>query len=342
MALEFARVLRCERGGDEACDECESCRRISVMMHPDVRFVTALPAGRNESPEDSPLERLPDSDVRIIQEELRAKAENPYHRVAIPRANVIKINSIREIRRDSSLSTLDGKKRIFIVSQADAMEPPAANTLLKTLEEPPGHTMIVLTTAHREALLPTIVSRCQQVRFDPLTVEEIRAALVKEEEIGDDQAALVARLANGNYIAARQLLREDVVQLRADVVDFVRKTLRRNVVELLDAVETIADTKDRELASRFLTFMLLWFRDALVLSHGGTVINADQQDDLKSFVSKFPEADLVRAVTEIETAISLVERYAYIKLVLIQLAVQLKNAILPGAVEHAPADSSRR
>lgn len=339
MALELARVLRCEQGGAEACGVCASCERISSMQHPDVRFITALPAGKGEEASDEPLAKLPEKEIRVIQEQLREKGKNPYHRMQIPRANVIKINSIRELRRESSLSTSDRKTRIFIISQAEGMEAPAANTLLKTLEEPPGDTMLILTSAHPEALLPTILSRCQHIRFDPLTEADLRQALVEWDGVEAGQAALAARLAHGSYTRARELLQEDVMQLRQDVVEFVLKALMNNVVELSEAVEKVTASKDRDEALRFLTLMQLWFRDAMVLAHGGSVINLDQQDRLKNFVTRFPGADLVAVLTDVEKAISLVDRYAYIKLVLLKLAIQLREAILPGRAAEVPASS---
>ncbi len=339
MALELARVLRCEKGGDEACGVCSSCGRITSMQHPDVRFITALPLGKGEDAADEPLAKLPEKEIRVIQEQLREKGKNPYHRMQIPRANVIKINSIRELRRESSLSTSDRKTRVFIISQAEGMEAPAANTLLKTLEEPPGDTMLILTSAHPEALLPTILSRCQHVRFDPLTEDDLRRALTEWEGVEAGQAAMVARLAHGSYTRARELLQEDVMQLRQDVVEFILKALMNNVVDLADAVEKVTASKDRDEALRFLTLMQMWFRDAMVLAHGGSVINLDQQDRLKNFVTRFPGADLVGVLADVEKAISLVDRYAYIKLVLLKLAIQLREAILPGRASEVPAAS---
>jgi DNA polymerase-3 subunit delta' len=339
MALELARVLRCEKGGEEACGACSSCERITSMQHPDVRFITALPLGKGEEAADEPLAKIPEKEIRVIQEQFREKGKNPYHRMQIPRANVIKINSIRELRRESSLSTSDRKTRVFIISQAEGMEAPAANTLLKTLEEPPGDTMLILTSAHPEALLPTILSRCQHVRFDPLTEDDLRRALTEWEGVEAGQAALVARLAHGSYTRARELLQEDVMQLRLDVVDFILKALMNNVVDLTDAVEKVTASKDRDEALRFLTLMQMWFRDAMVLAHGGPVINLDQQDRLKNFVARFPGADLVGVLADVEKAISLVDRYAYIKLVLLKLAIQLREAILPGRASDVPAAS---
>jgi DNA polymerase III subunit delta' len=337
-ALEFARVLRCATGGDEACGVCDSCRRMASMQHPDVRLIVPLPTGKNEQEGDEPLQRLSEGEVQTVQEQFRLKAENPYHRIQIPRANVIKISSVREIRRESSFSTSDNKTRIFIIAGADAMNDAAANTLLKTLEEPPGDTMLILTSAHREALLPTILSRCQNVRFDPLTDGEIEEALKSRNGVPAEQAALCARLANGSYTLAVELLQEDMMTQRAEVVEFIRSLIRPKVFDVTAAIDRLAETKDREIQTRFLSLMLFWFRDALVLSHGGEVINTDQIDTLRNFLAKFPSADILRAMAEVEKAISLVGRYAYIKIVLLQLAVRLRLAIVgEAAEEHYPS-----
>jgi DNA polymerase III subunit delta' len=337
MALELARVLHCERRGEEACGECDSCVKIATGQHPDVRFVVALPVGKGEQSDDGPLAKLTEPEVRLIQEQLRQKAANPYFRVMIPRANIIKINSIREVRRESSMSTHGRLRRMFIISMADQMGDEAANTLLKTLEEPSGDTMFVLTTAHRESLLSTIQSRCQNVRFDPLTEEQIRDALIARESVDAERAALAARLANSSYARALDLLNEDMLEERTEVLTFIRNALASNAVALSMQIETTVEGKDRDRVTRFLSVMLMWFRDALVLSRGGTVINLDQQEDLQRFVTRFPGADIIRVMEDVERAISLVEKNIYIKLVLLQLAVRLKDAILPGAaVSGAP------
>ena len=333
MALELASVLHCEKEGEEACHQCPSCLKVGSMQHPDVKFVTALPVGKGEKADDPPLEKLSSSDIQLIQEEFRNKAENPYYRITIPRATIIKINSIRDIRRESALSTYSRRKRVIIVSRADEMGDAAANTLLKTLEEPGGNTMLILTTSHRNALLSTIVSRCQVVQFDPLTEDDIRTALVERNGLQSVQATLVARLAHGSYTKALELLQDDVGAQRQQVISFVRVALSNNITGILEAVEGLCAGKDRDLLTRFLNLMLMWMRDALVLSRGGTVINLDQQDDIHKFVSRFPQANLIDAMDEIERAISLVERNVYINLVVLQLVMRLRRHILTQGAE---------
>jgi len=325
MALELARVLHCERGGEQACGECASCGRIAALQHPDVHLIVPLPVGKGEQSEDSPTARLTEHELRAIQEELRRKAENPYRRISIPRATIIKINSIREIRRETAMSTFDGRKRVFIIAQADRMGEEAANTLLKTLEEPPTDCLMILTTHRMDALLPTIRSRCQTIRFDPLTEEDLRLGLVDREGVEPAAASLVARLANGSYTKALELLEGGALDERKAVVMFVRHALGASPMQLSKDVDTLAEGRDRLRVERFLMLLQMWCRDALVLSHGGEIINVDQREDLERFVRKFPHADLSAVIADVEDAISLVRRNVYIKLVLYQLSVLLKR-----------------
>ena len=325
MALELARVLHCERGGEEACGECASCGRIAALQHPDVHLIVPLPVGKGEQSEDSPTARLTEHDLRAVQEELRRKAENPYRRISIARATIIKINSIREIRRETAMSTFDGRKRVFIISQADRMGEEAANTLLKTLEEPPTDCLMILTTHRLDALLPTIRSRCQAIRFDPLTEEELRLGLVEREAVEPEAASLVARLASGSYTKALELLEAGALDERKAVVMFVRHALGTSPMQLSKDVDSLAEGRDRLRVERFLMLLQMWCRDALVLSHGGEIINVDQREDLERFLRKFPRADLSAVIADVEHAISLVRRNVYIKLVLYQLSVLLKR-----------------
>ncbi len=328
LGLEIARTLHCELGGDTACGVCASCVKMDSLQHPDVRLITALPVGKNEDRNDGPLDALTAAEIGEIRTELAKKGADPYYRLSITRASSIKINSIRDIRREVPLSTLGRQRRVYVISNADEMGNEAANMLLKTLEEPPPQTMFILTTAHREALPQTIVSRCQQVRFDPITEPEIQSALMERKAVDSAQAQLVARLSAGSYSWALELLEKDLMQERMDVVDFISNTLGSRHIEVGEIIERITAERDRDRVVRFLHLMLIWMRDAMVLARGGSVINVDQSERLSKFISVFPLANLSAAMADIEHAISLVERNVYITLVLYSLAGRLKTNIL--------------
>jgi DNA polymerase-3 subunit delta' len=240
---------------------------------------------------------------------------------------VIKISSVRDLRREATMTAFGGKKRVFVISRAEDMEESAANALLKTLEEPAGDCLIVLTSARREALLPTIVSRCQQVRFDPLTEDEICDALIVRDRTEPVRARLIARLASGSYSRALSLLQADVFEERKFVVEFIRNALSGNAAAVIEDADRISGWKNRDQVQRFLLFVLMWFRDALVLSRGYDVINLDQHEELTRFITRNPDANLIGAIAETERALSLLGRNTYIKLIIFTLATRLRSTL---------------
>jgi len=329
MAIEFARVLTCAAQGSDACGSCASCRKADVLQHPNIRLIVPLPVGKAEKAGDDPLKGLTEDQITAVQEQFAQKAQNPYHRITIPKANFIKVNSIRDIRREAALSVVEGGKRVFIVTPADAMNAEASNSLLKTLEEPPSDSVFVLVTSQKEQLLQTILSRCQQVQFDPLGEEDIRRALVERYSVEGDQASLIARLANGSFTAALELLSSDLRAERQGVVQFLRIVLSGQRVALASAIENIIKGGDRVATTRWLRMLHVWLRDALVLREHGEdgVLNVDHSTDLKSFVAKFPRADLVAAMESVERSIALVDKNVYLPLVLTGLAIDLRRSL---------------
>ncbi len=329
MAIEFARALNCQSNRVTPCGVCMSCRKIDQLQHPNVSLIFALPVGKNEQSGDDPIKGLTEEQVDAVQEQIRLKAENPYHRIEIPKANFIKINSVRYMRRDASLSAFEGGKRVFIIFHAEEMNAEASNSLLKTLEEPSSDSVFILTTAHKEQLLPTILSRCQLVQFDPLGEEELRDVMRTRHAIEGEQAALIARLAHGSYTHALDLLSADVVAQRQEAVQFLRLILSSQRIALADDVERIASLGDRSAVERWMKLLSVWLRDALVLREQGEsgLLNLDHLKDLQSFNQKFPSARLGDALECVEASIALVGKNGYLPLIVTSLAIDLRHLL---------------
>lgn len=327
MAIEFAKALNCERQKGEACDECKTCKGISEFSHPNVKLVFKLPLGKNETKDDSPLEKLDESEIKIIQEQVKLKSQNPYHKITIPRANSIKINSIREVKMEISHSTFIPGWRVVIVSEADAMTEQAANAFLKTLEEPTPKTVIILTTANKDRLLPTITSRCQLVRFSYLSDDEIAKALVERYGLSEARARLIARLANGSFGKAIELLDVTVEDKRIRPIDFLATIASGKIVKLLIEIEKIVTDYERSEIENFLQVILTWFRDALMVKVGmvDKIININMLERLKKFVANYGEFEYQKAISLVERAIEQVEKNVQLNLILINLSLELSE-----------------
>jgi DNA polymerase III subunit delta' len=156
VALRLAQAANCEDPGPAPpCGRCRSCTSIAAGAHPDVLWLEPEP-GR-----------------------------------ATP---IIAIDQVREVIRQAGYHRYAGRRRFIIVDPAEALPPPSANALLKTLEEPPDGTGFILIASHAASLLPTILSRCQRVRFSALPVPELEVWL---DGRGEAHAGARARLSMG-------------------------------------------------------------------------------------------------------------------------------------------------
>src|SRR5260370_10441101 len=174
FALELAKAMNCRnRVGVEACDECSSCKRISRSTFPPF------------SDDDDNKERL------IWSEHADVAMARPYK-------HIIRVKVMRELEREANFRPFEGAARVFIVEDADSMNDQAANALLKTLEEPPPTSHLILTTSNPTALLPTIRSRCQSIRFAPLPAEAMEEFLIRKKKLPSADAGLLERTALGS------------------------------------------------------------------------------------------------------------------------------------------------
>lgn len=327
LALEFARALNCETKQPDACGRCESCRKMQTLQHPNVKLIIPLPTGKSEKTGDDPVGVLSEDQVAGLRQELASKAKDPYYRVALPKANFIKVNSIRELRREASLTGFLGGKKVFIISGADRMNAEAGNSLLKTLEEPPGDTIIILTTAHKEQLLPTIISRCQLLRCGPLDEDAITNALVSRDGRTESEARVAAKLSNGSFTAARALVSEDMARIRTEVVGFLRSALGKSPASLLAEIERILAASDRAAAERWLRMLQVWFHDAVALRQQTKATGRNGGENLEKFVRRFPDADFLTASGAVERSIALIGKNVYLPLAFVALAVDLKRIL---------------
>jgi DNA polymerase-3 subunit delta' len=336
LALEFAKLLNCQaprREGNhiEACDTCSDCRRAARLEHPSIRLLFALPPPKSRS-EGSPLLGLSDEHIAALREELRRKAENPYHNITLPNALQIHISAIRDLQRTLAMTPpQQGRRRVIIISEADRMTVEAANACLKTLEEPHNDIVFILTTSRRELLPPTILSRCQQVFCPPLSDAELIAALHQRHGLSEASARLVAAFAQGRYAQALAFVEHDVATLREHMVALLRTALKpqRYRHELLHQIEELFGSQERNRAELLLSLLLLWLRDAFVLAHTRKpelLINADHYETLSRFLQRFPTADLPAMLTAVESAIRLLHRYVNIQLLVLTTLLRCRYA----------------
>jgi DNA polymerase-3 subunit delta' len=347
LAIEFARVLNClnptvNQNSIEACDQCRSCRQMDTLQHPNLLFVFSLPAASKAAPsdDDSPLLRLSDDQISLIQEQLTLKAHNPYHNISIPNATQIRIASIRDVRRTLQLAApVDHGWRVVIISEADTMTAEAANAFLKTLEEPHQRTTLILTSSRRDLLPETIRSRCQHIHCGTLSEELIASALVERQNVPIDRARIIAALAQGSYARALELaLSTDDDDALADVMlTYLRTVVKptRYRTELYSIIEKLFAQRDRQQLGLYLRTLMAWLHDAYRLQTVGPSAepyvvfqHGSANTALRRFVEYYKSAHLEEAIDAVEAAIVAIESNAQVPLTMLALAFRLRRAII--------------
>jgi DNA polymerase III subunit delta' len=331
VAIEFARVLNCEQGSWNACGQCKSCIQFRTLHHPRLKLVFPLPS-HDESKDDSALDNLKDAELQELHVQMDEKARNPYHRISIPNAQGIKISSIRDIQHEAGFRAAESGRTVFVLCEADRMNVNAANALLKTLEEPSGGVLLILTTAKKDSLLPTILSRCQQVRFDPLTETEILAGLDAVPEISHTHTADAAYFATGNFSLALELAKQsDFSGLLKpfEVVEFLRTVVTYNPPKLLNKIQGYVKKDQKRQLQIFLLALGSWFRDVLAVQEGvpSSITNEKMRDSLEKFAAHYPDLRCAEAIETIESAIDMIKKNVHLTCVLIVLAQRLRILI---------------
>lgn len=176
----------------------------------------------------------------------------------------IKIDQIRRLARDLSYPPYESPMRIVVIEDVQTMRREAANSLLKTLEEPPENNLLILTAEASQEILPTLTSRCQVIPFGPLSIADT-AAILTSHDIERESAVLLARLAEGSPGRALVLHKTAMIDLWRKIVAFLSDPAvdtDRDVGLLLRYAEEMATLKE-ELPA-LLGLLKIWLRDMLI------------------------------------------------------------------------------
>ncbi|MEO8953624.1 MAG: DNA polymerase III subunit delta' [Ktedonobacteraceae bacterium] len=212
----------------------------------------------------------------------------------------ILIEQVRALQSDSSRKTLEGRRNIFIIENAQAMNIQAANCLLKTLEEPEIDVVLLLTVSDPGLLLPTILSRVQHIPMHLLTSSQIKSALEQQWEVESDEAALIAALAAGRMGWAIQAVEdEDVLLERKAQLETLAKLPGVSKVQRFEIAQKLSADSDK--ARIVLELWLLWWRDMVLAANGclDLTVNVDMRPILKQQAAKIGTAEAERMVRAI-------------------------------------------
>jgi DNA polymerase III subunit delta' len=326
MAIGMAMGLNCSENTFGGCGACVSCMRTVQYANPSFRMVFPFPTRPKSMKEEKYFS--------LCREALLNRIRNPYVEPDafsdLSTLPVIGIEDIAGLKRELALKPTGLRHRVFLVSHAERMTVPASNSLLKMLEEPPEGAVFFLTTATPGRLLPTIISRCQKMRFDTLSELEISKALQDRWQMTEEQAGFFAGFSGGSLQRAIELSQDGFQEKRDAILGFLEATFSPDVEIRHGAAEVLLEDRGKAEVLFLLHILTILLRDLLCLQPGTSLglLNADRRERLHLLMTRMPHMDAGRGLEAVGQAIDRIEKNVYLPLAVYELSRQLHGIII--------------
>jgi DNA polymerase-3 subunit delta' len=244
-------------------------------------------------------------------------------------AAVVKVDQIRDLQHQLALTPYEAKWRVALLLRFHQAHDSAANALLKTLEEPSPHVVILVTARNAESLLPTIVSRCELFNLRPPTREELEGALIEKGE-SEENAGLLAGISSGRPGYAIQAIENpEILERRDGILEDLIHVLGQNRAERFAYVEGLTRGKSLQQLREYAEDVLIaWgglWRDVLVRTTDATTVelNPDRREDIDQLASKLDHNHVVSALRSTMESLDAIHDYGNVRMVLETLMLDL-------------------
>jgi DNA polymerase-3 subunit delta' len=224
-----------------------------------------------------------------------------------PEGTRLKIDQMRSLQRQGSYRAMEGNYKVYIIAEAEKMTAEAANSILKTLEEPPGVMVLILLTSYYNALLPTIRSRCQSLKFYPVPTTLLSEELVKRYGVPKSKAKWIAIRSQGKVGEALRLIEkkeEDQDELSASFPDLRMKNAN-SLLSIFRKVENLSESEDS------LNIILSWYRDLLLAKYGCSqhlLVHSDKKSALEVTARSYSDDQIEKLIKGIMRTQNLIKK----------------------------------
>ena len=249
---------------------------------------------------------------------------HPDMHILETQAQFIRIDAIRNIQEQMTFKPLEGRRRVFLIDDADKMNEQAANALLKTLEEPSADNILMLVTARPYWMPQTILSRCRHVRINPLGAETVARFLIEQKQMEPSKALLLASLSGGSIGQALELNSEDMITFRSELRRLLIAANPREPMSLLALASFLG--QDKKEIKQGLKILNTYFRDALVYketAQASMIINADDLPAIASLAGRLEGEQILQNIALVEKSNETIEMNVNKSLTLEAMAFKL-------------------
>ncbi|MBW7867411.1 MAG: hypothetical protein H3C31_03690 [Brumimicrobium sp.] len=329
MALAFIQYILCENKGEhDSCGECNNCKKVQQLEHPDVHF--SFPTVQAESKTSDP--QFPQWKNMILS----APNSSLNNWITLSddkgRKPVISVSQSAEIIKKLTLKSFMGGHRVSVIWFAEEMNTACANKLLKIIEEPPSDTIFILLAESEETILPTILSRTQIARIKPIQEEEIVSYLQTKGNYDIELLRSIAAGSEGNLTLAEELLKTDDGSGNSNFnrfVELMRVSYKKQVIPMLNWAEGMS-TLGREEQKQFLRYALYMVRQSIMKNYNPTqeTFSSKEEEDFLANFARFISGNNVLDFNKLfNDAHYNVERNAHGKLLFTNISFEIMRFI---------------
>lgn len=342
FALAFAEVIN---GIDNFTDLGGSAfsRKSSWFNHPDIHVFFPIPKSTPQSEIQARIGLLHKDPYEIIDFSLRPVITDPGSSKNLQAFYPIDYYN-QEIRPATIYKPNEGRKTVVIISDIETMRKEAVNAFLKLLEEPSKNVMFILTSSRPEQLLPTLVSRCQEIRLQALSTSDIEEGLIRYDGTSRENAEYLARISDGSYSLARFYDIDELRQTREELVDFLRFSYTQDARSLTDLITTWQKRLNRESQIGLCNTMEQLLRDILIYRETAEqklITNIGQIAVIRRFSDSMQQARLEEMIEHLQHLKQLLYQNIQLKLVMTALSFRF-FALMRGEEPYIPKQEAWR
>ncbi|HRY83392.1 MAG TPA: DNA polymerase III subunit [Candidatus Cloacimonadota bacterium] len=277
-ALYFGMGLNCLSSNEfRPCGVCSSCRKFLAFEHTDFSYL--FPSVRLDLSLDGEIKNA--DGLKQYEAFIRNKIENPWLDFSWDGSTEIRKESVLMLSKRLEMSSMEARYRIVIIEDAEQMNNTTANAFLKKLEEPPSQTVIILITERLSMLLPTIISRCQQVYFKPLSPATIETILSDNFDVESAIARTAARIAGSNLKQAIRIAHDSSSQIRDLAFSLAELAFRKDELSFYNLLTKQRDFLNAGKTQELIKYLCILVNDlALLPSNPDLITNVDRMEQI--------------------------------------------------------------
>jgi len=331
LALAFAQYLNCRNKTEaDSCGVCSSCIKYKKLIHPDLHFTVPVIKTSSLS-KPTTTDYLP-----RWREYFLANPFPVYERwnqliAEDNKQGMIYVDEASEIIQKLNKKSYEADYKVSLIWLPETMNLTCANKILKILEEPPANTLFVLVTEEEQRLLSTIRSRCQSIRLPKISEKDLAEALAGHSSIGENNPLVVAKIADGNYILAEELMLDDEVRKynHRQYAALMRSGYGRNLVDLLtwsDELSTIG--RVRQIS--FLRYCSVFTRENFMSNfQQPDLVTMDENEEkfARKFAPFIQEKNVMHLYSEFEKSLRDIASNGNAKAIFTDMAIKVSKLI---------------